>query len=101
MDRKQVLLELYTNPRPRDAVKADAPMAREQAVRDAKAEFLAAVRRLDCYDSSLEVLGAETMFPVLVVAGPGKEVDHFSDHVMEDLPKLVRRVERDLHFAIP
>lgn len=99
MDRKEVMLELYTGSAGGFGAAGGSGADRARAVHRAKREFISTVRRRDYYDPSLEVHGESTIFPVLVVAGPGRAVDAFSDRVMDDLPQMVRGIDRDLHFS--
>jgi len=98
MGDKQVMLEVATRPVVSQG-SAEAGPSRDQAVRQAKSEFLTAARRLDYFDSRLEVIGEKTTFPVLVFSGPGAIVDDFSDRIQGDLPDLVRSIERDTYVT--
>lgn len=98
MDRKNVVLELKV--KDRQVAPTESTQARQEAVSDAKRAVVSALSNLSCWDSSLEVRGLNNIFPVLVVTGPDLAINHLSEHVLDDLPDMVSRIERDMHFSV-
>jgi len=75
--------------------------ASDEAVREAKRAVVSAMSNLPWWDPALEIMGENTIFPLLVVTGPDQSLDDLSEHVLVDLPDMVCGIDRDMYFSIP